>query len=95
VGPARGRARPAQRGLTGQPRGFRLLCGPVGRQIAEVYAYRGETDKAFEWLERAYAQRDPGLAGIKGDPLLKNLAADSRYTAFLKNEDVLAPVTRP
>lgn len=23
-------------------------------QIAEIYAYRGETDKAFEWLERAY-----------------------------------------
>ena len=30
-------------------------------QIAEIYAYRGETDKAFEWLERAYKQRDGGL----------------------------------
>lgn len=27
-------------------------------QIAEIYAYRGESEKAFEWLERAYAQRD-------------------------------------
>ena len=43
-------------------------------QIAEIYAYRGETDKAFEWLERAYKQRDGGLSEMKGDPLLRNLA---------------------
>jgi eukaryotic-like serine/threonine-protein kinase len=53
-------------------------------QIAEVYAFRGETDKAFEWLERAYAQRDGGLSEIKGDPLLKSLESDPRYAAFLK-----------
>jgi tetratricopeptide (TPR) repeat protein len=53
-------------------------------QIAQVYAFRGETDKAFAWLERAYAQRDVGLTEMKGDPLLKNLEADPRYTAFLK-----------
>ena len=27
-------------------------------QIAQVHAYRGESDKSFEWLERAYKQRD-------------------------------------
>ena len=53
-------------------------------QIAEVYAFRGEADKALEWLERAYAQRDGGLAEMKGDPLLKNLERDPRYAAFLK-----------
>jgi tetratricopeptide (TPR) repeat protein len=31
-------------------------------QIAEVYAWRGESNKAFEWLERAYVQHDGGLA---------------------------------
>ena len=31
-------------------------------QIAEVYGARGEADAAFQWLDRAYAQRDPGLA---------------------------------
>ena len=41
-------------------------------------------DKAFAWLERAYAQRDGGLIEMKGDPLLKNLEADPRYAAFLK-----------
>jgi tetratricopeptide (TPR) repeat protein len=53
-------------------------------QIAQVNAYRGESDKSFEWLERAYKQRDGGLAEIKTDPLLKNLRHDRRYTEFLK-----------
>jgi len=53
-------------------------------QIAEIYAYRGETDKAFEWLERAYKQRDTGLAVMKGDPLLRSLQHDPRYRAFLQ-----------
>ena len=52
--------------------------------IAEVYAFRRETDKAFEWLDRAYTKRDPGLVEIKGDPLLKGLEPDPRYTALLK-----------
>ncbi len=49
-----------------------------------MYAFRGETDRAFEWLERAYVQHDPGCALVKGDPLLKNIQNDPRYTAFLK-----------
>jgi serine/threonine protein kinase/Flp pilus assembly protein TadD len=53
-------------------------------QIAEIYGYRGEADKAFEWLERAYKQRDPGFMLFKDDPLLKNIVHDPRYTAFLK-----------
>lgn len=53
-------------------------------QIAEVYAYRGETDAAFRWLDRAYAQRDGGLAFAKGDPLMASLVSDSRYETFLR-----------
>ncbi len=52
-------------------------------QIAEMYAFCGETNRAFEWLERAFSQRDSGLAQIKGDPLLKSLESDPRYPAFL------------
>jgi tetratricopeptide (TPR) repeat protein len=52
-------------------------------QIAEVHAFRGEPDKAFAWLERAYSHRDPGLTELKSDPLLKNLRADPRYKALL------------
>jgi len=53
-------------------------------QIADVYAFRKEPDKAFEWLDRAYVQHDGGVASTKWDPLLKNLRGDARYIAFLK-----------
>jgi tetratricopeptide (TPR) repeat protein len=53
-------------------------------QIAQVYAYRGESDKSFEWLERAYQQRDPGLPELKSNPLFKNLRHDPRYSELLK-----------
>jgi len=53
-------------------------------QIAEVYAWRGQRDQAFEWLERAYAQRDGGLSVIKADALLAPLRMDTRFTAMLK-----------
>jgi TolB-like protein/cytochrome c-type biogenesis protein CcmH/NrfG len=53
-------------------------------QIAEVYAFCGETERAFQWLEQAYTARDSGLIGMKGDPLLKSLATDPRYEALLK-----------
>jgi TolB-like protein/Flp pilus assembly protein TadD len=53
-------------------------------QIAQVYAFRNQSDEAFEWLDRAYAQRDSGLIGAKVAPLLKSLHHDPRYAAFLK-----------
>src|SRR5205085_7943594 len=51
-------------------------------QIAEAYAYRGETNLAFEWLERAYTQRDPGTGMVKADPLMRSLAGDPRWQPF-------------
>ncbi len=59
-------------------------------QIAEVYAYRGEKDHAFEWLERAYRQRDSGLVGLQIDPFLANLRQDTRWDAFLRKMGVAA-----
>jgi len=53
-------------------------------QIAEVYAFRNQPDKAFEWLGRAYAQHDDGLIATKVDPLLKSLHTDPRFAALLK-----------
>jgi TolB-like protein len=53
-------------------------------QIAEAYAWQGDKDKAFEWLERAYRQQDGGLTAIKYDPLLDNLRSDPRYHALLR-----------
>ena len=53
-------------------------------QIALVYAWRGEKDQAFQWLERAYRQHDGGLSVLKLAPILRSLRGDPRYTALLK-----------
>ena len=53
-------------------------------QIAEAYAYRGEADKAFEWLERAYGQRDPGVTYSAKDEFLSALHGDPRWKAHLQ-----------
>ena len=53
-------------------------------QIAEVYAFRNQSDEAFEWLDRAYAKHDDGLIHTKVDPLLKSLHDDPRFAALLK-----------
>src|SRR6267378_4296712 len=52
-------------------------------QVAEAYAYRGDKDRAFEWLERARRQHDPGLGNLRKDPLLESLYHDPRWNAFL------------
>jgi len=53
-------------------------------EIADAYAYRGELDQAFAWLDRAYSQKDAGLYLIKSDPFFKNHKDDPRYKAFLR-----------
>jgi adenylate cyclase len=53
-------------------------------QIASVYAFRGDSDEAMRWLERAYAQRDGSLFLIKGYLPLKSVSADPRFKAFLR-----------
>jgi TolB-like protein/DNA-binding winged helix-turn-helix (wHTH) protein len=52
--------------------------------IAQVYAFRNQSDEAFEWLDRAYAQRESDLVGTKVEPLLKSLHGDPRFAALLK-----------
>ena len=51
---------------------------------AEVYAYLGDNNAAFVWLDRSFSQRDPELSGIKGDPLFAGLKSDPRYKALLR-----------
>ena len=52
--------------------------------VAWVYAFRNQRDEAFEWLDRAYTQREGNIAYTNVEPLLKNLRSDPRYAAFLK-----------
>jgi len=58
-------------------------AGNMAYQVADIYAWRGEKDRAFEWLERAYLQRDSGLNGVAWDPLLASLIGDPRFGALL------------
>jgi TolB-like protein/DNA-binding winged helix-turn-helix (wHTH) protein/Tfp pilus assembly protein PilF len=51
--------------------------------IAMVFAFRGETDQAFAWLERAYAEHDPNCGLVKAEPLFQKIRSDPRYEAFL------------
>jgi TolB-like protein len=52
-------------------------------QIAEAFAWCGEKTEAFEWLERAYTQRDGGISFIKIAPMLKSLHGDPRFENLL------------
>jgi tetratricopeptide (TPR) repeat protein len=52
-------------------------------QVALIYAFRGEIDLAFDWLDEAYDNRDSGLTLMLLEPLLANLHDDPRWTAFL------------
>jgi TolB-like protein/thioredoxin-like negative regulator of GroEL len=53
-------------------------------QIAEVHAFRGEDDIAFEWLNKAVAQNDPGISTMKDDRLLAGLHEDPRWRGLLE-----------
>ena len=52
--------------------------------IAYVLAVRGEADRAFEWLDKAVAYHDGGLAEIVGSPPFANLRQDPRWLPFLR-----------
>ena len=52
-------------------------------QIAQAYAVRGETDKAFEWLQIAFDNHDGGTLSLAVDPLLRGLHDDPRYKSLL------------
>jgi TolB-like protein/Flp pilus assembly protein TadD len=53
-------------------------------QIAEVYALRNDADKTFEWLDRAWSSRDPGIGYLLTDPLILRYQSDPRLAAFCK-----------
>jgi TolB-like protein len=63
---------------------------PFAYQYAETYAFRGDKDKAFEWLETAYRTHDGGLSYITYDLALAKIRDDARYAAFLRKMN-LAP----
>jgi TolB-like protein/Flp pilus assembly protein TadD/tRNA A-37 threonylcarbamoyl transferase component Bud32 len=55
----------------------------AGYQVAQVFAWRGERDTAFDWLKKARMANDAGIRYMKYDPFLKSLRGDPRYAALL------------
>jgi TolB-like protein/Tfp pilus assembly protein PilF len=58
--------------------------------VATVYAFRGERNNAFKWLEKGLATRDADqLESIRGDPEFAALREDARYKTLLGNMNLL------
>ncbi len=58
-------------------------------QIAEIYAWQGHADKAFEYLEEAFRMREPALEMVKTSPWLMRLKSDPRYIPFLNKMNLV------
>jgi len=56
--------------------------------IAYVLAWRGERDRAFEWLEKAVEYDDGELSIAPVDPMLRSLHSDTRWLPFLRKHDM-------
>jgi DNA-binding winged helix-turn-helix (wHTH) protein/TolB-like protein/tetratricopeptide (TPR) repeat protein len=52
--------------------------------IAVIYVGLGEKDRAFEWLEKSFAERDEGLLYLRVDPVLDSLRSDPRFADLLR-----------
>jgi tetratricopeptide (TPR) repeat protein len=52
--------------------------------VATTFAYLGRADAAFEWLEKAAAIHDPGVATVSGDPVFDKLHGDRRWPEYLR-----------
>jgi TolB-like protein/DNA-binding winged helix-turn-helix (wHTH) protein/Tfp pilus assembly protein PilF len=57
--------------------------------MATVYAWRGEGDSAFEWLEIAYEQNDARPSTFLGNLYWRKLTGDPRYSVFVEKIGLL------
>ena len=60
-------------------------------QIAQVYALRRDPDQVFEWLDRTWAIRDPGLRRLLADPFIAPYRSDPRFAAFCRKVGLPVP----
>ena len=69
-------------------RALRSLIAKYGRReplaVAEVQAWRGDTDDAFQRLDRAFAQSESGLTSVTYNRVFASLRTDSRYKVLLR-----------
>jgi TolB-like protein/tetratricopeptide (TPR) repeat protein len=58
--------------------------------VADLYALRKQPDEMFEWLQRAWTQRDPGFV-LLTDPFLSPYQHDPRFAALCKQAGLPLP----
>ena len=52
--------------------------------FAYIYAGLGDKERAFEWLEKGYTERDDTLTRLKTEPLFDSLRSDPRYPDLMR-----------
>ncbi len=52
--------------------------------IADLYAFRGDYDQSFKWLNKAFEIKDPVLVEALTYPSFKPMYGDSRWSDFIK-----------
>jgi hypothetical protein len=52
--------------------------------IAAVYAGLGKNDQAFQWLEKAYNERDEGLIYLNSAAPWRRLSSDPRFASLVR-----------
>ncbi|HYJ31655.1 MAG TPA: hypothetical protein VE326_00380, partial [Candidatus Binatia bacterium] len=57
-------------------------------QIAAVHAAQNDADGTFAWLERAYQERDSGMAQAGSEPVFRPFHGDPRWAALMKKLDL-------
>ena len=57
--------------------------------IAMTYAWHGDPDTAFEWLDTAYDQRDPFMSQLIYNPWVANLHDDPRWEKIVEKMELL------
>ena len=65
------------------------VSGPF--QIAAVYGLRKEPDKMFDWLDRAYTERDSGLTQLLVTPFILTYKNDPRFAALCQKLKIPVP----
>lgn len=58
--------------------------------IAMIYNALDERDKVFEWLERAYKDRDQKMVFLKVEPKWNNLRGDPRFQELMRRVGFLS-----
>jgi serine/threonine-protein kinase len=56
--------------------------------IAVIHVGLGNDEEAFEWLERAYEEKDGSMVFLKVEPLFDSIRRDARFAELLKKMDL-------